>query len=116
VEVCILNRTVEKARELASSFGCTYAGLDDMDAVRKYADIIVQATSLGMPPQEGRNPLAGYRFSGSEIAYELIYTPPSTPFLEEARQAGCTVLNGERMLYEQARLQFQQFSGSEYPD
>jgi shikimate 5-dehydrogenase len=81
----------------------------------RYSQLIVQATNVGMYPLEGENPIEHYTFQGHEIAYDLIYTPSKTVFLSEAEKAGCTALNGERMLLEQAKQQFRMFTGAPYP-
>ncbi len=134
----ILNRTVDRGRRLAEEFGAKAGGLDRSD-LAGYDDLIVQATSLGMeagaadgarttPPSRTdaadgtrvvgsedaaapADPLPGYRFSGREIVFDAIYTPPLTPFLRRARQAGCRVIPGMEMFVAQARAQFRLFTG-----
>jgi 3-dehydroquinate dehydratase/shikimate dehydrogenase len=69
-----------------------------------------------MHPLEGRNPVEHYTFTGHEIAYDLIYNPPKTAFLAEAENAGCVIINGEQMLFEQAKKQFSAFTGERYPE
>lgn len=114
--VCVFNRTVEKAARLADQFGCEYAGLDEQEKISRFSDIIVQTTGVGMHPLEDENPVPRYSFRGSEIVYDLIYAPPQTVFLTKAREAGCTILNGEQMLFEQAKEQFARFTGESYPE
>ncbi len=115
-DVLVLNRTPERARELAERFGARWAGLDaaGLAALAGHADLIVQTTSAGMG-DGGGDPVPGYRFTGREIAYELVYAPRETPFLARARAAGCTVVPGIRMLLAQARGQFRLFTGRELP-
>lgn len=116
-EVLILNRSPDRAREVALRFGARWAGLDraGLDLMREGSDLIVQTTSAGVGSQEGEDPAPGYRFSGREIAYELIYVPRTTPFLARATEAGCTVIPGIRMLLGQATGQFRLFTDKEYP-
>jgi 3-dehydroquinate dehydratase/shikimate dehydrogenase len=115
--ILVLNRTPEKARALADHFGCAWARLDEsaLPLIAQYADVIAQTTSAGMAPQEGVDPMAFYQFTGREIAYDLIYKPEFTAFLSRARQAGCVTLNGAAMLFSQARVQFKEFTGRDYP-
>ncbi len=114
--VLVLNRTPERARETAARFGARWAGLDEagLAALATHADLIVQASSAGMG-EGGDDPLPGYRFTGREIFYELVYTPRETPMLARARAAGCVVIPGIRMLLAQARGQFRRFTGHEIP-
>jgi 3-dehydroquinate dehydratase / shikimate dehydrogenase len=115
-DVLVLNRTPERARELAARFGARWAGLDaaGMAALAGHSDLMVQTTSAGMG-EGGGDPVPDFRFTGREIAYELVYAPRETSFLARARAAGCTIIPGIRMLLAQARGQFELFTGRELP-
>jgi 3-dehydroquinate dehydratase / shikimate dehydrogenase len=115
--VLVCNRTVKSARLLAESFGASFAGLDPagMQAAGEFADLIVQTTSAGMPPQGEVDPVPALRFTGREIVYELVYSPASTLFSRRAKAAGCVIIPGWQMLLAQARRQFLLFTGVEYP-
>jgi 3-dehydroquinate dehydratase / shikimate dehydrogenase len=116
--VCIVNRTGEKAKAMAGEFDCAWAPLavESIPVIRRHGDLIVQTTSVGMHPAAGADPLSFYDFDGNEIVYDVVYTPPETRLLKRAKEAGCRTLNGERMLQEQAYLQFKLFSGFDYPE
>ena len=60
-------------------------------------DVLVNATPV--------DPIPGYRFTGSELVYDLRYVPATTPLMERAAAAGCRVENGFTMLAAQARAQ-----------
>jgi 3-dehydroquinate dehydratase/shikimate dehydrogenase len=113
----IVNRTIAKAKSLAESFGCEWGGLDNrgISRIRKNADLIVQATGVGMEPDTEADPLADYRFSGSEVVYDLVYQPLVTLFLKRARDAGCRIVSGLAMLFSQGAAQFKYYTGREYP-
>jgi 3-dehydroquinate dehydratase/shikimate dehydrogenase len=115
--VLVLNRTIENSRKLAAEFGTSSGGIDakGMESARAFSDVIVQTTSVGMTPLEEADPAPGFRFSGSEIAYELVYSPEKTRFVRKALEAGCTVVYGREMLVAQAMRQFLLFTGFEYP-
>jgi 3-dehydroquinate dehydratase/shikimate dehydrogenase len=115
-DVLVLNRTIARAREVADRFGARWAGLDEpgIAALGGHADLIVQTTSVGMG-EGGRDPVPGYRFSGREIVYDLVYAPRETTMLARARAAGCTIIPGIRMLLAQAQGQFRLFTGRELP-
>jgi 3-dehydroquinate dehydratase / shikimate dehydrogenase len=116
-EICVINRTPERAGSLAADFGCTWAplGEESVCTIKRYSDLIVQTTSAGMYPQENVDPLRFYEFSGDELVYDVIYTPAETAFLRRAKDAGCKTQNGERMLLAQAYCQFKIFTGLDYP-
>jgi 3-dehydroquinate dehydratase/shikimate dehydrogenase len=113
----ILNRTVDKARVLAEAFECEWAGLDGegLSRMQAHAGLIVQATGVGMEPNTEADPIPGYRFSGSEVVYDLVYQPLETVFLRRARAAGCRSLSGLTMLFRQGAAQFKLYTGLDFP-
>ncbi|MFA5698211.1 MAG: shikimate dehydrogenase [Sphaerochaeta sp.] len=115
VKVTILNRTVERAERLAQE---TMSAFDSLENAHRYngnVDLVVQTTNVGMGELEGVNPISSFEFSGSELAYELIYEPKETAFIQKAREAGCSVILGKEMLIEQGKLQFEAFCGYHFP-
>jgi 3-dehydroquinate dehydratase/shikimate dehydrogenase len=123
-KVLVLNRTAHKARNLAAPYGFAWGSLDDrgLAMVDKYHDIIIQASSAGMEgndpnnPLGSQDPLAMYNFSGKEEVMDIVYRPEKTAFLKRAADAGCRVQNGYDMLIRQARYQYVQFAGKEFPE
>lgn len=116
-EVLILNRTVEKAKNLAEIFHIEYAPLkpESVDKIKEYSDVIVQNTNAGMHPLEDIDPLSFYDFTGREFLYDIIYVPEVTKFLDRGKKAGCSILNGWEMLLQQGYRQFKLFTGEDYP-
>jgi shikimate dehydrogenase len=79
-------------------------------------DLIVNCTPLGMSPEEESNPWPeGLPFPQGVIAYDLVYNPAETRFLQEAQEAGSATRSGLGMLVEQAALSFQRWTGQEAP-
>jgi 3-dehydroquinate dehydratase/shikimate dehydrogenase len=115
VRVLILNRTPAKAAALAAEFGAESGPLDaeGFRRMEGFADAVVQTTNAGMEPDVDLDPLAGYDFKGTELVYDLIYTPRLTRLLQRALEKGCKVINGEEMLMAQAHEQFRLFTGRE---
>jgi 3-dehydroquinate dehydratase/shikimate dehydrogenase len=111
----ILNRTVSKARTLASLYDFRWGGLDEhgIQLIDKYSDIIIQATSVGMEGSDISDPLELYRFSGKEAVMDLVYYPAQTPFLKRAAAAGCKTMNGYDMIMSQLCHQYKQIMGKE---
>ena len=115
VKVTILNRTLSRAADIAALNLCEF---DTLENARKYegtVDLVVQTTSVGLYPDFDLNPIEGFRFTGHEIVYDIIYKPRMTKLLTEAAAAGCTLHYGEEMLLEQGKLQFEMFTGYHYP-
>lgn len=116
-EVTVYNRTAEKARIVAEELSV----LAETEVAGKQLDklgtgdtpgLIVQCTSAGMHPHTSEDPVPGYRFRGSEIVYDIIYTPAKTVFLKRAEGAGCRIITGGSMFKAQAEYQFSLFSGT----
>ena len=114
VKVTILNRTLGRAEKLAKINLCEYDTLDNVHKYEGKVDLVVQTTSVGLYPDFDISPV-DFRFTGKEIAYDIIYKPKMTKFLREAEKAGCTLHFGEEMLLEQGKLQFELFTGYHYP-
>lgn len=70
------------------------------------ADVVIQATSAGMrhgPPGQAVADLVPWeRVPASALAYDVVYTPAVTPFLEAARRRGLAARGGLGMLVGQA--------------
>jgi shikimate dehydrogenase len=70
------------------------------------ADVIIQATSAGMRgagPGEAVSDWIPWReLAAGTVAIDVVYNPPSTPFLEAARGAGLRSAGGLGMLVRQA--------------
>lgn len=122
-EVVVVNRNranAEAAAALAGDVGRTGA-LEELAE----AALVVQATPLGMARRRGEaaagdDSLAaslafGERVAKGQLAYDLIYDPPETPFLATAAANGATVRNGLGMLVHQAAHQFVLFTGEPAP-
>ncbi len=114
--VLVLNRTLHRAESLAGEYaklGQVTAGAlepGSLPALRLHNDILVQTTSVGMQPDTDADPLAFYEFAGTEVLYEIIYTPPVTRLVARAKEAGCLVIGGEEMFLAQAKLQSDLFA------
>jgi shikimate dehydrogenase len=70
-------------------------------------DLVVNATPVGLAGE--RLPLAGFR--PEQTVVDLVYVPPVTPLLEDARAAGARALGGLGMLLHQAALAVELWTG-----
>ncbi len=114
-EVVVINRTPAKAAAAAELAGsCGRVG--DADDINN-ADLVVNATSLGMASTSGAGicPVDPSRLGPHQIVADLVYHPLSTPLLEAARAAGSAPLDGIGMLVHQAAAQFSLWTGHEAP-
>lgn len=86
----------------------------------KKADILINATSVGMrPSQEGISLVKDMSvFHEDLIVYDAVYNPPKTKLMEDAINHGCkveNVINGEGMLLWQGAAAFEHFTGLKMP-
>ncbi|MFW6228931.1 MAG: type I 3-dehydroquinate dehydratase, partial [Alkalispirochaeta sp.] len=111
--VTIVNRTEQRARDVADEFGLGPEAVRPLSTLADMPpgafDIIVQTTSVGMSHGTPGDPSEGYRFAGTEFLFDVIYTPEETAFLARGRAAGCAVANGTGMFEGQARRQYDRF-------
>jgi shikimate dehydrogenase len=115
VELTIYNRTLEKAQQLAELFGGKARSLNELEEVRS-ADIIINATSVGLSPDEDQTPLPKEFINEQQIVFDTIYTPLETRLMQEAKQQGAQVIPGTEMLLRQGLAQFKLFTGQEAPE
>ena len=117
IDVMVVNRTVERARELAELLGCAWGPLDITSEreMREHSPLIVQTTSAGMAPNNEIDPLDFFELTGEETVYDVVYAPPVTKLLLRAEKSGCRTMNGLSMLLEQAYAQYEEFTGRPYP-
>jgi 3-dehydroquinate dehydratase/shikimate dehydrogenase len=113
----ILNRTPQRARDLAAPYKFLWGTLDNrgVELMEKFSNIIIQTTPAGMQGNADRDPLELYSFSGREAVMDVVYKPEVTPFLQRAAAVGCPTLNGYDMLIRQARYQYAKFLKKEFP-
>jgi shikimate dehydrogenase len=110
--IVLVNRTAARAEALAAQFGAGVrsVGFGELDRALAEADLLVNATSLGM---QGAPPLAvpmGALKPGA-VVHDIVYLPLETPLLRYARARGHPVVDGLGMLLHQAAPAFERFFG-----
>ncbi|MEI8199655.1 MAG: shikimate dehydrogenase [Eubacteriales bacterium] len=111
--ITIYNIFEDEGRAAADKFGVAYAGVPDLlDADTDY-DILVNCTSVGFKTEE--TILTRDRFRPGSIVLDAVFIPIETTFVKEARVAGCTAIEGYKMLLYQACGQFELYTGVPAP-
>ncbi len=80
------------------------------------ADIIVNATPVGMYPHNGNTPVDLTLFPNCGCVLDVIYNPSKTALLLEAERLGIPYVNGLPMLVAQAARAFEFFTGDSYEE
>jgi shikimate 5-dehydrogenase len=68
-------------------------------------DVLVNTTPAGTTPETETSPLPAEAL-GPGLVYDLVYNPPQTRLLRDARAAGAETIGGLDMLLAQAAQQF----------
>ena len=80
------------------------------------AELIVNATPVGMYPNNGVSPLDLSLFPKLEGVFDLVYNPAKTQLLLDAEERGLRWANGLGMLVAQAKAAAERFTGASIPD
>lgn len=112
-EICILNRTVEHAEELAKEFECNFGPLGDFSKCNP--DIVIQATSAGMNKPEGVEIIPKKLLKPNMIVMEMIYSPLMTKILKDAKEVGAKIITGDKMLLHQGFAAFELWTDQKAP-
>jgi shikimate dehydrogenase len=112
--VIVVNRSKERGQALSRELGCGYlptSSLLRMRAGELEADIIINATSLGMVPRDGETPIPNKLLKEGMMVMDIVYQPLQTKFLREAKKKRCITVDGLEMLIRQGRAQFEIWTG-----
>jgi len=117
-KVIIANRNMARARDVAEhakklGLNCELIGLDDAPKLASKADLIVNATPMGMAREPSIIKPADIRKDG--IVYDLVYRPMETGLIQSAKEAGATIVYGYEMLIEQGAKSFEIWKKMEAP-
>jgi shikimate dehydrogenase len=102
------NRTLERAEALCARFS-NVAQPTDAATVAQQADIVVNATSVGL--RDDALPIDPERLRPEAAVLDLVYRPGETAFVRAARARGLRAADGLAMLVEQGALAFERWFG-----
>ncbi|PWH16604.1 MAG: shikimate dehydrogenase [Anaerolineae bacterium] len=114
-QVAVSTRRLEQAQGLADSLKTAHNQIEilPLDALHTWTGtLLVNTTPLGMTPHLETSPWPeGVALPKGVAVYDLVYNPPETRFVREARAAGSPATSGLGMLIEQAALAFEIWTG-----
>jgi len=125
-QINVVGRSPEKLAQFAQSWSNLpdIANLiktmtwEELPAQLPKAGLVVNATPVGMHPNVGASPVSepamGLLPEGA-IAYDLIYTPRPTQFLQQAENRGLTAIDGLEMLVQQGAAALEIWLGQPAP-
>lgn len=103
--VTICARREDAGREVAQATGARVGTFPPRPGTW---DVLVN--TIPCKDASGPSPMAGVALDG-EIVFDLVYSPPDTPLLAQARREGCLTIGGIEMLVAQAEKQFELWTG-----
>jgi len=111
-EIHVVNRTIERARNLADRFGPrVFAhGFGALNEVMKGAEFFVNTTSLGME-SEAVPTIDFSLLDPAATVTDIVYVPLETPFLAAAKACDIATVDGLGMLLHQAVPGFEKWFG-----
>ena len=111
-DIVVAARDRARAEPVAALGGGAAIEWDEAAAVAGHADLVVNATPLGMNAERAA---PGARFRPGQCVVDLVYVPPSTPLVEAARAGGAQAWGGLGMLVRQAAASFTIWTGQAAP-
>jgi shikimate dehydrogenase len=110
-QIHVVGRNMQKLTAFGNSWGSSPLAeklqvhiWDDLAKLIPQANLLVNTTPVGMYPLVNESPVSladMQKLSSGAIAYDLIYTPNPTQFLQQAQKHGAIVIDGLEMLVQQ---------------
>lgn len=116
-ELFLVNRTESKAVAVAQEIREHYPAVQvTVGYPTQPVDILINATSLGLQPDDPV-PLDANQFAvaDAKAVFDMVYRPAETPLLALAREAGCRRANGLGMLLYQGARALEIWTGQAAP-
>lgn len=120
--ITLVNRTLERGQALATQVQ-ERTGVPTMSVawqgeygVPMDTQLLVNATSIALAPNNSDLvPIDYSTLRPNMVVSDVIPNPPDTPFLQNARAAGATTLDGLGMLVYQGAIAFKMWTGHDAP-
>jgi shikimate dehydrogenase len=122
-ELVFLNRTPEKIKELSEVLKRTFhkkitadlLSSKDIEQNLQNADILINATSVGMHPHSAQSIVASKLLKSGLTVMDIVYNPIETKLAKDAKDAGARVISGLEMLVYQGAASFEIWTGQVAP-
>ena len=112
-ELTILNRSVDRAKELAERLESVNYGSITNQSVIQSADILINATPVGMQPNINESPVKPSALHNGLLVFDIVYNPQKTKLMSDAEKDGARTLGGLLMLVYQGFEAFKIWTGVE---
>lgn len=111
----IVSRNAERGAELACALSKAFPEkapvghivFSEFGKIRSSLDLVLNATSVGMTPNESETPIPPEMLSPNFAVCDIVYAPAETRLLREAKSVGCKTVGGSAMLVYQGAKSFE---------
>ena len=114
-----LDWAFELARHINEDLGSETRAMEltaeNLSAVLEKSDILINATSVGMTPDQDSSPVSADLLKSELIVFDIVYNPVRTRLLREAASVGARTVGGVDMLAWQGALAFEKWTGRQAP-
>jgi len=113
-QLIIVNRSPIRGKALSRELKCHFLPMSSLVKMKGgdlEADVIINATSLGMVPRDGESPIPKKLLKKGMKVMDIVYEPLETKLLHQAKEKGCSTINGLEMLVRQGAIQFEIWTG-----
>jgi shikimate dehydrogenase len=118
-EITVVNRSEPRGQELADLLNnqahlpARFVKWEGNYEVPPETEVLINATSIGLGDGDARLPLAIATLEPDMVVADVIFNPPDTRLIRDARQRGCQTLDGLGMLVNQAVIAFKIWTGKD---
>ncbi|MBS0208944.1 MAG: shikimate dehydrogenase [Planctomycetes bacterium] len=115
--IAVVNRSAERGEALAkllrekASANATYVPWEGEYEIPADAQVVVNATSIGLFEPEARVPVKFDQLASGAVVADVIFNPVDTRFLHEAKARGARTLDGLGMIVNQGAIGFRLWTG-----
>jgi shikimate dehydrogenase len=103
------------AKEVKTKLGANISGKEAIEPILQEriqdADILINATPIGMYPNTDDSPIASELLHPDLFVFDVVYNPLETQLMKAAAEIGCETLGGLDMLVNQGVLAFKWWTG-----
>jgi shikimate dehydrogenase len=106
-QITVVNRSTERGQALSTllvdklQLDSTFVQWSGTHQIPADTDVLVNGTSIGLYDGNATMPIDLTTLKPSMVVADVIFSPPETWLLREARQAGCATLDGLGMIVNQ---------------
>lgn len=114
--ITVVNRSETRGQDLAAALSgvgvqAAYMPLPENYFPPDETDILINATSMGLNHPGQALSIAWHKVRPEVVVADVVFNPPETKLLKQAKSIGCSTLDGLGMLVNQGAIAFKYWTG-----